>query len=57
MRSFPPKGCPEMMPLGLWLCSPTTYFKNESRPVGHFDTEPAQVLDVVQHAWNVAWSM
>ena len=39
----------------LWLCSPTTYFEDESRPVDHFDAEPNQVLDVARHAWNVEW--
>lgn len=39
----------------LWLCSPTTYFEDESRPVDHFDTDPDQVLDVARRAWGVRW--
>lgn len=39
----------------LWLCSPTTYFEDESRPVDHFDTDPDQVLDVARRAWSVEW--
>lgn len=39
----------------LWLCSPTTYFEDESRPVEHLDAEPEQVLEVAQRAWGVEW--
>jgi hypothetical protein len=39
----------------LWLCSPTTYFEDESRPVDHIDTDPDQVLDVAARAWDVEW--
>lgn len=38
----------------LWLCSPTTYFEDSSRPVDHF-AEPDRVLDVARRAWGVDW--
>lgn len=38
----------------LWLCSPTTYFEDGSRPVDHF-AEPDRVLDVARRAWGVDW--
>lgn len=41
--------------VALWLCSPTTYFEDGSRPVDHFDAEPDQVLDVARRAWTVEW--
>lgn len=39
----------------LWLCSPTTYFEDGSRPVDHLDAEPDRVLDVARRAWTVDW--
>ncbi|WP_426624291.1 hypothetical protein ACPPVW_17260 [Leifsonia sp. McL0607] len=39
----------------LWLCSPTTYFEDESRPVDHVDSDPDQVLEIAQRAWDVEW--
>lgn len=39
----------------LWLCSPTTYFEDGSRPVDHFDSDPDRVLDVARQAWAVEW--
>ncbi|WP_025159178.1 hypothetical protein [Leifsonia aquatica] len=39
----------------LWLCSPTTYFADGSRPVDHFVADPARVLEVARRAWNVEW--
>lgn len=39
----------------LWLCSPTTYFEDGSRPVDHFDSDPDRVLDVARRAWAVEW--
>lgn len=39
----------------LWLCSPTTYFEDGSRPVDHFDSDPDRVLDVARRAWGVEW--
>ena len=38
----------------LWLCSPTTYFEDGSRPVDHF-AEPDLVIDVARRAWGVDW--
>ncbi|WP_417219592.1 hypothetical protein [Arthrobacter sp.] len=39
----------------LWLCSPTTYFEDGSRPVDHLDAEPELVIDVARRAWSVDW--
>lgn len=39
----------------MWLCAPTTYFEDGSRPVDHIATEPDRVLDVATRAWDVQW--
>lgn len=39
----------------LWLCSPTTYFEDGSRPVDHLDAEPELVIDVARRAWGIEW--
>lgn len=39
----------------LWLCSPTTYFEDESRPVDHFESDPEWVLELAGRAWGVEW--
>jgi hypothetical protein len=39
----------------LWLCSPTTYFEDESRPVDHFNNDTDVVLEVARRAWGVEW--
>ena len=38
----------------LWLCSPTSHFRDESRPVDHLD-EVEAVLEVASRAWGVKW--
>jgi hypothetical protein len=38
-----------------WLCSSTTYFEDESRPIDHFEPDPDRVLEVARSAWGVEW--
>ncbi|WP_030143805.1 hypothetical protein [Mycetocola saprophilus] len=39
----------------LWLCAPSTYFDDASRPVDHLDTDPERVLEIARRAWNPGW--
>ncbi|SEB54516.1 hypothetical protein SAMN04489806_1052 [Paramicrobacterium humi] len=39
----------------MWLCAPTTYFVDESRPVDHISRDPDLVLNVAKQAWGVQW--
>jgi hypothetical protein len=39
----------------LWLCSPTTYFDDGSRPVDHLGDAPDAVLEAARRAWGVEW--
>ncbi|RLP82307.1 hypothetical protein D9V34_10990 [Mycetocola lacteus] len=39
----------------LWLCTPSTYFDDASRPVDHLDTEPERVMEIARRAWNPGW--
>ena len=39
----------------MWLCVPTTYLRQEDRPVDHLANEPDLVLKIAAAAWGVEW--